>query len=339
MKKIAGILGLMVFGCTIAKAQITECKREFKGTSFEKSNIQWDTVTYAYIAFEEADKVIPVSSQLKNVKTLNFIACDADDILGKMAFLPSVTFICMNRIELNEWPKALNKYNGITCLDLAGNNLPNLPEDILRFTNLTQLSMGDGAYGGNKLTIIDENICQLTSLRSLCFFQNPIDSISPSIVNLKNLEYLNLNQTNITYIPATIGELKNLQDLQLSSTETSTIPIEILQCTKLNEIGLNNCEKLDFNQALDMFVQLPSLTNLNLSLNKISGLADKIAQLKNLEVLDITNTDLSFEEVKTICDNCKNLSKVDAIIEGLTAEQKKVLEKKYKHIDFRFKWF
>lgn len=339
MKKVAGILWLVIFGCTIATAQITECKREFKGTTFEKSNIQWDTVTYAYIAFEEASSVIPISSQLKNVKTINFIACDADDILGKMAYLPSVTFICMNRIELDQWPKSLNKYNTISCLDLAGNNLKALPNDILKFTNLRQLSMGDGAYGGNKLTVIDGNICQLTNLRSLCFFQNTIDSISPNIVNLKNLEYLNLNQTKIKHIPTTIGELKNLQDLQLSSTEISTIPNEILKCTKLTEIGLNNCEKLDFSQALGVLIQLPNLTNLNISLNKVSGLADKISQLKNLETLDINNTDLTFDEVKQICDNCKKLKKVEAIIEGLTAEQKKALEKDYKHIEFRFKWF
>jgi Leucine-rich repeat (LRR) protein len=339
MKKVAWVLGFLFIGWTTAIAQIAECKREFSGTTFEKSNIQWDTVTYAYIAFDEAERVIPVSSQLKNVKTLNFIACDAGEILGKMAYLPTVTFISMNRIELDQWPKSLNQYNTISCLDLAGNNLLILPDNLSQFTNLQQLSMGDGAYGGNKLTVIDETICSLTKLKSLCFFQNPIDSISPNIVNLKNLEYLNLNQTNITYIPATIGELKNLQDLQLSSTEISTIPIEILKCTELTEIGLNNCEKLDFSQALDVLIQLPNFTNLNISLNKVSGLADKISQLKNLETLDINNTDLTFDEVKQICDNCKKLKKVETIIEGLTAEKKKALEKKYKHIDFRFKWF
>jgi internalin A len=339
MKKSATLLCFLFLTATVVFAQTPECKKEISGTTFEKSNIQWDTVMYAYIAFEEAERVIPVSSQLKNVKTLNFIACDAGEILGKMAFLPSVNYICMNRIELDEWPKSLNKYSGITCLDLAGNNIKELPDDITQFINLSYLSLGDGAYGGNPIKTIDDRICSLTNLKSLVLFQNPIGSISPNIVNLKNLEYLNLNQTNITYIPATIGELKNLQDFQLSSTEVSSIPTDILKCTKLNEIGLNNCEKLDFSQALDVFIQLPSLTNLNLSLNKISGLADKIAQLKNLETLDITNTDLSFKEVERICDNCKKLKKVDAIIEGLSAEQKKTLEKKYKHIDFRFKWF
>jgi Leucine-rich repeat (LRR) protein len=167
----------------------------------------------------------------------------------------------------------------------------------------------------------------------------PIDRISANIINLTKLNYLNLNQTNISEIPKEIGKLKQLRDLQLSSVNKPVLPNEQIECKNLEEVGLNNCEKLDFSQAFEVITTLPSLNNLNLSLNSITGLADKIARLKNLEILDVSNTDLTYEEIKLILDNCKKLKEVIAIIEGLTPEQKKRLEKRYKNVAFRFKWF
>jgi Leucine-rich repeat (LRR) protein len=337
-KRIGGVLWMLI-GIIATQAQNTHCTKQFGGTSFEEKNVDWDTLSHAYIAFEDANKVLQVSSQFKNVQTLQFIACEANDILAQMGVLPSVNFIAMNRIELNEWPIALNNYNFITCLDLAGNNLKTIPDNIKEFTNLKDLSLGDGAYGGNPIAALSPSIYELKNLEELCLFQVPITEISPEIAKLQNLNYLNLNQTNISEIPKEIGQLSKLKDLQLSSVQITKLPTELVNCMALEEIGLNNCENLDFNQALDVLTQIPNLKNLNVSLNKVSGLANKIAQLEQLETLVITNTDLNYDEVKLILDRCKNLQEVEAIIDGLTANQKEKLGKDYPHILFRFKWF
>ena len=84
------------------------------------------------------------------------------------------------RVEFE--PKEIHSWSEIKELDFSGNNLSELPEDILAHTGLVDLSLFN-----NSFSIAPESVFSLGQLKHLNFGANKITTLPKSICKLKNL--------------------------------------------------------------------------------------------------------------------------------------------------------
>lgn len=143
----------------------------------------------------------------------------------------------------------------ITKVSLWNSGLTQLPNELLLFTNLQQLSLQQ-----NRLTNADFSLLgQLKSLKYLDLQNCGLRNIPKEVMQLKNLESLNLYWNNLREIPdklysltllrelnigyndlntlsPKIANLKNLESLETSSTYIRVYPDEMTIMTKLREI-------------------------------------------------------------------------------------------------------
>ncbi len=109
---------------------------------------------------------------------------------------------------------------------------------------------------------------------SLSFINLKLTAIPDSVFKFKNLKYLNLGNNEITKISHKIGQLSNLEELILKDNSLSDHSIITLP----DELGT-----------------LSKLRVLDLSSNLLGNLSSCIYELNSLEVLDVSRTNVQFD--------------------------------------------
>ena len=158
-------------------------------------------------------------------------------------------------------------------------------------------------------------LLQFPNLRILRLYGNKFECIPHEISHFKKLEELNIENLGIEKLPDEFKELKDLKALNLSgnkfSKEDSNLEI-IGELKGLRELNLSHCEMKSF--SIPWVVNLPSLENLSLEENDLSGI--KIENLLfNLSKAP-SLTDLSLEgcglaEIPEIKDGFTHLIRLD----------------------------
>jgi len=173
---------------------------------------------------------------------------------------------------------ALSCLNGLTSLDLSGNQIQDI-SPLKEITKLESLRLRD-----NKISDISA-LSKLTDIVFLSLYENQISDISP-LKNMSNLTELYLGSNRISDITVLQG-LVNLEVLYLGDNQISSIqPLSNL--TKLTELHL------DHNQITDVssLGSLTSLTELYLNSNQIRDISS-LCNLKNLKILYLSQNDLT----------------------------------------------
>ena len=73
--------------------------------------------------------------------------------------------------------------------------------------------------GGQKLTVLNDEICKLNKLQDLNLSQNEFFELPKEFGNLENLTELNLSGNKLVRLPETFVKLINLKNLDLSSLQ------------------------------------------------------------------------------------------------------------------------
>lgn len=103
------------------------------------------------------------------------------------------THVDLSNEGLSEFPRELFTIaQSIEVLNLGGNHLSQLPEEILQFTELKILF-----FGQNDFCHIPSQLGQLPKLRMLSFKANHVQTVSESCLSV-NLEWLILTDNNIS---------------------------------------------------------------------------------------------------------------------------------------------
>ena len=120
----------------------------------------------------------------------------------------------------------LSKNDGLSSLD-----------GILYLHNITELAL----YYQSNLTVIPEDINQLSKLEYLNIERCGVSELPDSICDLAYLETLNIANTNISKLPDDIGNLENLTKLNISNTKISVLPQSIrnLSLSEFKKDGLD----------------------------------------------------------------------------------------------------
>ncbi|TWI62591.1 serine/threonine protein kinase [Pseudoduganella lurida] len=115
----------------------------------------------------------------------------------------------------------------LEILDLSGNALSALPDDLPRLTRLRVLFCSQ-----NRFTVLPPVLGACAGLTMIGFKSNRI-SVVPADALPPSLRWLILTDNRLEVLPASIGRCAQLQKLMLAGNRLSTLPEALADCTNL----------------------------------------------------------------------------------------------------------
>lgn len=175
---------------------------------------------------------------LENLGTANEILDKAAKFSGwffeNRDTLVLLTNLNLNQCQLTSLPNELWNLSNVETLWLAGNQLSELPNELIRkLKNLIELGC---SY--NKFNLLPMEICKLKHLRKLYLGNNRIKELPDEISNLSNLTELHLENNNLSSLPPGIGKLLGLEHLNLNNNQLTSLPDKIKDLPNLKFLGL-----------------------------------------------------------------------------------------------------
>ncbi|MEM7761349.1 MAG: COR domain-containing protein, partial [Cyanobacteria bacterium P01_A01_bin.40] len=210
--------------------------------------------------------------------------------------------------QLTNLPESLVKLTNLTELDLGGNQLTNLPESLVKLTNLTRLVL---YY--NRLATLSKSLGNLTNLTGLDLRNNQLTNLPESLGNLTNLTGLDLRNNQLEILPESLGNLTNLTRLALDGNQLATLPESLGNLTNLTRLGLDGNQLTNLPESLG---NLTNLTRLGLGGNQLTNLPESLGNLTNLTELDLRNNQLT--NLPESLGNLTNLTGLDLSSNQLT---------------------
>ena len=135
---------------------------------------------------------------------------------------------------LKEFPaEVFDLADTLEILDLSGNQLSALPDDLWRLKKLRILFCSD-----NNFTRLPEVLGQCPLLSMVSFRANKIRNVPAASLN-KSLRWLVLTDNQISELPAELGRCTELQKLMLSGNQLQALPVELAQCRKLELLRIS----------------------------------------------------------------------------------------------------
>lgn len=235
-----------------------------------------------------------------------------------LLFLFSLTN-CFSQVERNElfltMKSALKKPLAVKVLDLSDQNLKKLPNDILKLSNLEELSIGynpdldiESAFEllaqleklvfldvqNSELKVIPDNISNLKSLEVLWLDDNLIEEFPEAIKKMKNLKELKLFSNKISQVSFKTGDLPNLEVIDLCYNEFILFPVELAVLPNLKQIIIwyNYIEFI--SEGIDQFKKLEEI---NLENNRLRFIPEQFSNLTSLKVLSLRFNQLSSDGI------------------------------------------
>ncbi|MFL9855570.1 protein kinase [Paraburkholderia madseniana] len=188
---------------------------------------------------------------------------------------------------LSEFPREIfDLADTLEILDLSGNALSRLPDDLSRLRKLRIIFASD-----NPFTELPEVLGQCSQLSMVGFKANRIRKVSgQSLPPL--LRWLVLTDNEVEALPAEIGACAQLQKLMLAGNRLRTLPEELAACSRLELL------RLAANQLSGLpawLLRLPRLSWLAFAGNPFSE-ALETAALTDTPIADIQWDELRLEQ-------------------------------------------
>ncbi len=170
---------------------------------------------------------------------------------------------------LAEFPREIfDLADSLEVLNLSGNALSSLPDDLHRLTRLRVLFCSD-----NLFTELPACLGQCAALTMIGFKANAIETV-PAAALPPLLRWLILTDNRIAELPTELGERPYLQKLMLAGNRLQRLPRSLSQCHRLEliRIAANQLSELP-----EWLLALPSLTWLAYAGNPLETEADAAA--------------------------------------------------------------
>ena len=184
---------------------------------------------------------------------------------------------------LTEFPREIfDLADTLEVLNLSGNRLAELPEELSRLKKLRILFCSD-----NEFEHVPEVLGTCAGLGMLGFKANRIETVAEGALP-ESLRWLILTDNRIGKLPESVGRCVKLQKLMLSGNQLSKLPDEMAACVNLELIRLAaNC----FTQFPAWLFELPRLSWLGLGGNPWSE--SQAADAAVMEEIDWQHLEIS----------------------------------------------
>lgn len=150
---------------------------------------------------------------------------------GQLAGVQRLDLSC----GLSEFPREIfNLADSLEILNLSGNALSSLPDDLPRLHKLRIIFCSDNAF-----TELPEVLGRCPSLTMVGFKANQIRRV-PAAALPPTLRWLILTDNQISALPPEIGQCTQLQKLMLAGNALTHLPPELAACTRLELLRLSS---------------------------------------------------------------------------------------------------
>lgn len=129
--------------------------------------------------------------------------------------------------------RALKEPDLVYRLDLSGQKLKEMPEEVYRLPNLNALDLS-----GNRLKVWPARLGELKYLQELRVSRNKLTSVGDGLCQLVHLERLDLSRNALQGLPKCIGALRELVSLDLWDNDLAEFPEEMAQMKALRFVDL-----------------------------------------------------------------------------------------------------
>lgn len=169
-------------------------------------------------------------------------------------------------------PEIFDLADTLEVLDLSGNALGALPEDLPRLKRLRILFCS-----GNRFAELPAVLGRCEALEMVGFKSNQIRKVSAESIP-PQLRWLILTDNQIETLPAALGQCQRLQKLALAGNRLSALPTSMADCTRLELLRISANQ---FSELPDWLLKLPRLTWLAFGGNPINLAAEQQALSEN----------------------------------------------------------
>lgn len=184
---------------------------------------------------------------------------------GELAGITRLDLSC----GLTEFPREIfDLADSLEVLNLSGNALSSLPDDLHRLTRLRIVFCSD-----NQFTELPACLGQCAALSMIGFRANRIEHV-PGAALPPLLRWLILTDNCISELPTELGERPLLQKLMLSGNQLQQLPESLVQCHRLELLRISANR---FTELPEWLLTLPALTWLAYAGNPLETEADATA--------------------------------------------------------------
>ncbi|MBK6884756.1 MAG: leucine-rich repeat domain-containing protein [Flavobacteriales bacterium] len=129
--------------------------------------------------------------------------------------------------------RALREPDQVYRLDLSGQKLKTVPEEVFQFKNLNALDLS-----GNKIKEIPESLGRLVYLQEFRASRNKLKVVPPSVCKLVHLKRLDMSRNALEALPKCIGAWTELVSLDLWDNDLAEFPEEMSKMKALRFMDL-----------------------------------------------------------------------------------------------------
>lgn len=168
---------------------------------------------------------------------------------GKLRGIQHLKLAC----GLTEFPPEIfDLSDSLEILDLSGNALSTLPNDLHRLKKLRILFCSN-----NQFTQLPEVLGQCENLSMIGFKANQITHIPENAIPTRTLRWFIVTDNALKTLPNALGDCAHLQKLMLAGNQLSTLPNNMANCRALELLRISANQ---FKQLPDFLFALPKLT-------------------------------------------------------------------------------
>jgi hypothetical protein len=165
--------------------------------------------------------------------------------------------------ELQEFPREIFELaDTLEVLNLSGNSLSELPDDLSRLSKLRVLFCSE-----NRFTQLPEVLSSCVELEMVGFKANRIREVASTAIS-PGLRWLILTDNQVSSLPDSIGNCARLQKLMLAGNQLADLPEAMRGCVGLELLRISANR---FQVLPEWLLQLPRLTWLAFGGNLVSA--------------------------------------------------------------------
>jgi Protein kinase domain/Leucine rich repeat len=179
---------------------------------------------------------------------------------------------------LTEFPREIfDLADSLEILNLSGNKLSSLPDDLPRLHKLRIIFCSD-----NLFTELPAVLGRCQNLTMIGFKANQISSV-PDAALAPTLRWLILTDNHLQSLPSSIGQCTQMQKLMLAGNQLSDLPVELANCSRLELLRLSANR---FSVLPTWLLTMPRLAWLALAGNPLTDSFETVRQAPSIAAID-----------------------------------------------------
>lgn len=202
---------------------------------------------------------------------------------------------------LTRLPDELANLTALRTLYISANPFGRVPDVVFRCTSLKRLHLDSiGA------TRVSDDIGELVHLTALDAGDNPLTGLPDALLKLTALETLVLNDSSMDQVPAVVWRLQTLHSLQIDGNRLKSLHSDVRNLTNLQKL---NVARNELDTLPSDLAALSALTYLDASNNRMDTVPPVLRQMPSVQVFDLVGNNFSDAEKHRLVDRGRRLQR------------------------------